>query len=552
MPENNQVLFTNLEDIERMKTLVTGSQTRNLRAILTKINRRILIFERRLVELYNNESIVKARIYNNVDLIEIESKYPAGKNTKVEPQQSFQYQAITIDPHHSVSYDKNRLYALGEGVKEFDSELAKINNDIQTIQSIINGYKKSRDAINERLEKAAKEKEEKKNLVNKTLEKVLPPTPEDMKADEIARSRSANMLLLYRVSLSYESMSINPETGARGFTDEKIVPNNLATLRQVFWAHAQQFSEFLEGEDKLDFNDPGSIKNQLILSEAVGNERYTAKNTKTSLDVDSYIKDLENVANNTTISKGIERKPDPELPVSDSLRLQTVSYPAVAMRLGDAYIGSFELPTFTESLKKWWKNKNSQLYYNLPVCPNKPTDLDTSTDTKQESQEDQQAIIAAEGAKIYEDALKAAQAYQEEQQTAKIGDLPDAAPDWVRDFARMYGEGTRGIISYMERQSTVTKGTGAYKKDQKEVPLDTARKNALVIGPTGRKELSQYHYESNLGYYVTYYYKGKSTGQVKMVPYIYWSDFQETLPKDTTVKSELLKAIIYYILWSAH
>lgn len=539
MPEGSQILQTTKDDIARLESLIVGNSVRSLRVAKSRVERRIIMFERRLIQLYSNENIIKARIYNNADMVFIQKNYPSGKNTKVSPVQSFDIQNIAKDPHHAVSYDKYNLTAAERGIKELDAELNRINSEIMTVQAQLNAYKKEKEDIEKRLKDASEKKTKIENLKDKTIGRVLSPTPEDLKQDEISRAEIAGVLLLYRLSIYYYEMSYVPETKERKYSDETKLPQNLLMIRQIFWAHAQSFPEFIneDSENKLNFNDPGDLNNQTILRQNLNSQRYTAENSKTSLEVDRYMRDLRNITNDTSISIGIERKPDPTLPASESLREQTISYPAAAIRLGDFYIGSFELPTFTDSIKKWWKSRNEEMYYNLPICPNKTTQYNTSTDIKKDSADEIQELLIQEGQLQYEVKLLEAREALDSQEQIKIGDLPDDAPDWVKTFVKLYGDGSRGFISFKEQQLVVTRGEGETEAD--------AERNSKKLFPTETLQVKSYVYFSIEGYYVTFKDKSK-----KFIPISQWNFFQENAQANLITEEEVKGVYVYYFMWA--
>jgi len=543
--DENQILSTTTRDIERLEKLVVGNTVRNLRIAQKRVNRRLLIFQRRLIELRNNESIIKARIYNNADMVTLQKDFLSGQKTRVNPQQSYESQQIAPDPHHAVSYDKFNITSTIEGIKELDSELNRINTEIKIVERQVERYETLQKNIDDRLEAAEESEDTQKNLIDKTVGRVLPPTPEDLKQDEISRAEIANVSLLYRLSVYYAEMSekYNQEgekTGERAFGDENKLPKNLLMIRQIFWAHAQSFSEFIDEDsrDKLNFNDPGDVKNQNTLFYHTQGKRYTAENSKTSVGVDRYMRDLKNVTNDTTISRGIERKPDPTLPISESLNAKTESYPATAIRLGDKYLGSFELPTFTKAIKKWFKNKNEQLYYNLPICPNKTTEFETSSDTKISAYNAVQKELIAKGEALYRKKLDAAKKTLGDQEAVNLGDIPHSAPDFVKTFAQLYGDGFRGAVSYKEAQLIVGRGEAEEEVD--------ARINAEKLAPEDSSVVNSYSYFSVEGYTVTY-----KNGSTQIVPLRFWNAFQQDKAKSGSVVSQEVKGTyVNYLMWA--
>jgi len=465
MAPNNQITKTTIEDVKRFNQLIVGSSVRNLRILKEQVERRIVIYERRLIELYNNEYLVKARIINNADTITITNKFAAGINTQVEPVQSFRGTSIDPDPHRSYAFNKYTISRTKEGITVLDSELNRINNEIQMIQAQLREYEKVKQDIDKKLDEA--EEKEKTNLYDKTYARVIPPTRADLEKEKIAQARIANILLLQRIALTYQGYTVN-EKGETKYPDEKMLPEDLQTLRQLFWAHAQ--SESLVYKTKtsekplysvLNFDNPGDTNNLEILDSIASAERTTGLNTKTDIQVDRFVRDVLSTANDPLISQGIERKSDVPLALANSVRERTKSYPIAMGRLGDFYLGSFELPSITDSLRKRWKKKNEKLYKGLPTCPNvDKSGLATTTDRKEMIAQAITEATRSAGEARYRDSLINAQNFINEQIEARIGDLPEDAPDWVSAYLKLHGDARRGLITYQGQQDIVLRGTG--------------------------------------------------------------------------------------------
>lgn len=505
MAENNQILRTTLDDVERLNQLVIGSSVRNLRVLKGQVERRIIIFERRLVELYNNEALVKARIYNNADSITIANNYAAGLKTQVNPVQSFQDERIVPDPHRSYAYNKFNILSLQPGLKALDSELNRINGEIQHLQRLLDDYNKIKSDIDNKLTEA--EEKEKTNLFDKTFGRVLPPTQADLEKDKIARARIANILLLQRIAVMYRDYTIDPDTQKAKYPDESKLPHDLQILRQIFWSHGQSegivynVSQLLPWEvpirNVLNFDNPGDAQNIETLNSIVDAERTTGRNTKIDIQINRFVKDVLSTANDPLISQGIERKDEVPLALENSVREQTKSYPAAAMRLGDFYIGSFELPSFTESLRKRWKKKNEKLYTGLPTCPNvNKSELATVTNTKEEALQIRNLVNRTAGEDKYKKALENAQTFINKQVEDLIGDIPSDAPDWVTIYARQYGTASRGLMRYEGAQTAVTRTQKSERND--------AIEGAKNLKPTDSEKLDEYVYESITGYTIKY------------------------------------------------
>jgi hypothetical protein len=478
MSESSSILFTNTDDIERVNIFIASNSVSNLRSLLIKIQRRILILENRIVELTANEKIIKATIYANADQSHLDSKYIAGINTQVQPVQSFAFSTTSVDPDHSLNSNKFNVYSKIPGVVALDAEINRINKDINSAMTLLKTYRRNQTLIQATLTTA--QQKQSQNIFNK-IGKAISPSPQDLAKDQIAKSRISNILLLQSLALTYNNFSTDPETQQRAYPDEIKLPETLLKIRQVFWATASQFHDsFVQSStsmissninfidpnspDKLDFDDPGNPSNIEIITNKLQLYRAAGTNDKLSLDEDQFIKDNVVITNASVASKGIERKPDPFLITTNSLRTQTASYPAVAVSLGDQYIGSFKIPSINAAVKKWWKKKNAT-FSPLPICPNIPPPSPTITDSRETDARITQQAIIAQGVASYNKALQEEVAQQQELNSVRISDLPPNSPTWVITFTSNYGDKESGSIIFSGDSRIVTRSVNKNRQD---------------------------------------------------------------------------------------
>jgi len=338
-----------------------------------------------------------------------------------------------------------------------------------------------------------------------SIGRILPPTYEDLEKDKIARARTANILLLYKIALNYKDLSEVPSTVAlleksRRYPDEAKLPRQLMILRQIFWSHANSPGLQFDRKEELTYDDPANSKNLEILKAATEEGRATAVSTKISLEVDAYVKQVSTIANDPLVSEGIERKPDATLPSADSLSEKTKSYPVTALRVGDFYLGSFEIPTFVECIKKWWKKKNADLYYGLPQCPDVVEPYPTTGDEKTTAYEEKKSQAIIDGTALYKKTLGEARTIVNDNIARNLYDVPSDAPDWVRIYAEAYSTSSRGALNYNGTQIIVGRATGVDQLGAygNAIKLITFPSDSTV----SRKGV--YSYLSLIGYLVTF------------------------------------------------
>lgn len=538
MSEDSQVILTTTDDIERLEKLIVGNSIRSMKIALKKYERRMIVFQSRLVELYRNEKIIKARIYNNASMLKIYRDYIAGKNKRNIPTQSFESVVIAQKPHHSMSYDKDNIMTTVEGIRKIDAEINRINTEIKSLQTDLNLYKKGYKKLKKRLDDAEKKKNERSKLG-----RFFEVTREDLIADEIAQARTANILLLLGINENFRNLTTPlEELSAKDLDDfisefdkkginrypdgDRRAIHQLQVYQQLFWAHGHtkgltgtriasetgERDEVVPLSTLLNFDNPGDTKNTEVLNLTLETVRGGATNVnKMSLTVDRYIRDVESVIADPLISKGVEIRPDITAPLSESMRAETLSYPTSVLRIGDYYLGSFELPSLIGAIRKNWKKRNARLYFGLPACPNaKPSG--TTTDIKEEEAKvftDEKTKVAQD---LYIEKMKDAQAYVKEQVEISLGDLPlvddppnTAAPEWVRIYVKRYEKAARGVIVYQGDRVTILRGTS---KESTEMALFKVNKMTTFPSPPPDKpeekmeEKDQYTYESLTEYHV--------------------------------------------------
>lgn len=536
MSEDSQVTITTQDDIDRLQSLIIGNSTRNTRMVMRKLERRIIMYKSRLSELYRNESIVKARIYNNADRIKIETEYAAGKNKKNIDEQSFKEMNVAQDPNHSVAYDKFNLMSLEEGVRKFDAELNRINTEIKDLEAAVKKYQEKYDELKAMVEKGDEDEQDSRKIER---QRRLFPTEEDLIADQIAQAKVANVLLLLEISRKFSELSQKipgnlPTEGttyaewldeqennkAVGFPDgDRRTVNQLRVYTQLFWAHGHSIGDVdlvdESGEVEtvalasiLVFDNPANQKNITTLEHLVTSQRGASKNDRLSKNVQQYVRDIDSVIADPTISKGVEISPDKSIPVSESMRADTINYPNAALKFGDFYLGSFELPNLKDCITKNWKRRQAKLYTDLPVCPNaKPSGTDiTSSDEKITDYEAQKDEKTQEAEAKYLARLRQAQVFVEESVKIDLGDLPEDAVDWVKTYVGKHKQAAHGIYVYQGNQVVGTRGTADATNSPSEaravieLALTRARGMITFRPQDNMEEKAAHYYYSITGY----------------------------------------------------
>jgi hypothetical protein len=481
MAESGQILQTSVDDLNRVAQLISGNCVSDMRLELSQLNTQILNKQKRMEGLKAHEKVTKALIYNNAEQYQIAV---AGENTQVDPLQSYRFSPMSVNPDQGIASAKFKIYSSAHRVVELESEINKINNDIMSLQAQIRSYKKASVQLQTALDTATQNQST--SYRDTSVGKASSPTPADIQKDKLVKSRTFDLLYLQQLGSQYASYSTattlsNLSSGAvgqRGYPDEAKLPDTMLNIRSKFWSIGQRFQDntgaltqinFVQGPDALNFDDPGCGPNHAILNRWVGILRNVGQSVKITPDVAEFNNFTKSIATNTTVSEGIERSPDPSLPASNSMAVQTQSYPATAASLGPAYIGSNAMSSTYEMAKKNYKKKQMQ-FSSLPVCPKATPTPVTPTEQKEKNAQVLDDVFVEAGQVAFLTALNNAIALQIKENSAPP--LPYGAPSWVVQFNNLYGSAYTGQILYpvvavgtpayiVQFPATVTKTTGS-------------------------------------------------------------------------------------------
>lgn len=448
---SNQFLQTTMSDIEDISKFLSGTYVSNFRIGVTKLNNRIMPLQVRLTELRVNESIVKGRILNNLFVSDLEAN-KAGVGTQVNPQQVLDSQRVDVSPNQAVGSTIYKAMVEQYGVRELRAELHKIDSDIQNVSTTLKLYMDKLKEFEAKIEEYESRKNTQQLLLEKATGRVVHPSTTDMEVDKIQKSVSANVSLLYHICKTYQNYTKKITTtteGVRGYPDEKLLPQNLMILRQVFYAHVQQFPKYVEGfvNDKgeslppLDTQDPGSDQNLRILEADLKNLRVVGKSDKTDERVAGYVRDLTSIGNDPTVSEGINKSSRPVLPEENSFNAQTEIYSQTALKMGKAYTGNWESDSLFKVIRKQQKKKAANLFKGLPLCKEQTLEGATATEEKEAEENVIMKYKQSDGAIAFKEAMAKARKLELPSPT-----LPKDAPDWVILYNSTFKERSNGEL----------------------------------------------------------------------------------------------------------
>ena len=437
------------QDLGQYQQYVIGSSIESLRLGMARVNRDLVTQNRLLVIYKANYNLLVAKALNNVSLLDIEIRNTP--DTFEEPLQAMDNSgAPPPSAHQNYGIDKAMIKRTQDGINARDAELNKAYHDVLLCMAKIRGLNKYRETVTEDLRQASLSQRQTPTILRGLLpdQPLLPPVFSDTNKDRIAKSRPENIYLLYQLHIDYVDYSktvrstIDPKgPPVRGYPDEEKLDRNLIVLREVFAAHAKGFpnNEFFQTTPALNLADPGDPVNGQILRSKLAVERATSASIAVPEQIRNYVQELSALAMDPSTSKGISRRQKGGISAKDSMSRATQTYPVAVMRLGEYYEGSFEIPSFYEAVSKWYKRDKSKNFKDLPMCSVLPNQ--TITDVRQASQTASKAFDEAEGRGKYKKIRKEVATSEKTEAELSTVKLPDAAPQWVKDFVKLYGIG---------------------------------------------------------------------------------------------------------------
>lgn len=474
---NNIKKYTK-KSLKKKEAIYTGNSVTNLRIGIESCEKKLLDLNLILLNYKANENNIKARILSNIETVD-----QAGLQTHSNPVQSFSMSNADPNPNRAIPIAEFNAMHKSYGTRDLFSLLNTIDHEIKSVMTDI---KQTEADLNIFKAQLADAEAKFKNPVG-FLKGILPPTASDLEKDTIQKSRLSNLSLLYQLSLSFHSLTVNNK-GERKYSDDPAMPEILMKLKNTFWAHAQQFPEYIEGDKKLDFMDPGSEWNIIILQKDHGVLKVAGISEKADSATAEYVKTITSVSNNSMHSKNLSTKEDTPLLPDESLAYKTRYFSATATRMGVSFNGSFELPDLLSSIKKWWKNKNKDLVVGLPLCPNAPKPIQTSTNTSPIRRAQETADIVAKEKGKYEFQIALANAMTAKEKVDISSEIPSGAPPWVKIFNSTYGDASIGNIQFNNGSYFVTQTVSD--------TIDSAKKDTEDIVGQGSllKSVAQYAY----------------------------------------------------------
>jgi len=500
MSDQSKMMITTSQDIGDFQSYVIGSSIESYRLGMARVNRDLVTQNRLLMTYRSNSALLTAKALNNLSLLDIESRHTP--DTFENPLQQMDNDG-SVPPilDQGYGFNKSMVERTMEGINARDAELNKINNDILLCLSKIRKLNRYRLYIEEKLIQAANDPRQIPRLLTGILpnQPLLPPKSSDMNKDRIAKARTENLYLLYQLHTNYSNctkivellrtdntVEVVQDPQIRGFPDEEMIVRNLIVLREVFAAHAKGFpnNELFQTTSAsgpsfppLNLADPGDPVNGQILRSKLASERGASTSIAVPDQIRKYVTELSTLAMDPSTSKGISRKPTGGLSAKDSMNKVTQTYPVAVMRFGEFYKGSFEIPSFYEAVRKWFKRDKSKNFQSLPMCSILPNQ--TTTDDKLATQTSSRAFDEAEGRGQYERKRKAVDNKAEEDLSAVKSQFPADAPLWVTNFVNSYGIGV-DVESRQVGSNAIYTGS-AY----------TSGTAALALGKSGKQKSEQ-------------------------------------------------------------
>ena len=373
---------TNIKDIQDIVELNRSNYIKNIWSDLAFLPRKLTRLQKKLDDLRSEESSIKVRLLNNIELDKNYQDTPDKKMTQ-EPIQSFRFMSSTLPPNQAIPHDVGQLL-LNPTIKEQYGELQRVSDDIKKTLSEIELTKK--------LYKEALKKSD--DLKTKKTPGSTPVTDSDMAKQDLTKTRVYYTQLLYQLALKYNSMTTQQvrdfssvdTVPARIFPSDMMSVQKLMSLREIFraTAKAEGMQDLLRANDSADglvLDDPGSDKNIARLRVELNMLWYVGLNDVAEEKVKRYIDSLETSINDPGRSRGIKRGPPQNF--GSSVYETSKTYPT--SRVASANFFGVNIFYDIPITSKWidgalaaYKDKNRKMCIGLPPCPDAVPKLNTN------------------------------------------------------------------------------------------------------------------------------------------------------------------------------
>lgn len=364
---------TSVTDLTQQISSVQSINIERLRANIDYSKRKITSLQRTLSSLKSSEMLILQRMNRTMKMEQVQKNLSSDKFISLNPIPAIKPTDITSgDPDPRVNFSSRHL---NEGMEAYQAEAGRINNEVLRVSQEI--QKQQATLTNDQA----------------SLDKISAGSPE---LDNIAKRQYSELFMLFETSTKYRDLSTDKATGNRVYGSDAKIISQYNLLKLAFKAYAGRNSFVLSGDLKLDFGDPGSDNNILVLQSFLerarkvlgfNQEKGTPASNQFSQEVEKYSKMMMSNISDEFSSKNVSRQLESKRIPESSLAEITNSINNINKYAGKAY-DILTLASFTIAAKKRFHNVLVGLYDGKPLCsdPDPVTPEDTQKEKDKETQ----------------------------------------------------------------------------------------------------------------------------------------------------------------------
>ena len=390
-----QTRVTNVTDVKDSAQSVKLNQ---VRAELNFAKRKIVSLQKELSSLKTAELLVLQRMNRYIRLEDTEQYYASDRYQTADPQQQIKPANLsTQDPDARIAWTQNKL---SQGMEPMNAERDRLASEVKKVSQELRKYQM---------------------VLEKTTETLGVYSQEDQQVDNIAKRSYSEMFMLLQVQKKYAQYSTNSTTGQRQFSTDPYCIKIYLKLSDLFLAYSQRNPYVLNGDLKLNLDDPGDPNNYLAITnildrlrQVMGNKlsKYDADLTKYSTEITSHLADPFK-AKNLSTQPDDKRTPTPDQALNtktkDPISLQTYinSTPGIDGTTGINILYDPNLNSVASAVTGWFNSSIKKLNGNKPFCIPK---VQTAPQTQKDVQAQQAAATDKTAASTFSNKFSNTQA----------------------------------------------------------------------------------------------------------------------------------------------
>jgi len=358
------VIRSNVREQLDWINFVKNSKLAKLQADINFAKRRVITLQSELADLRSAETLIIQKMNTQVRFADLNKYYSYDRYQQNDAINMLKpaKQGAWPDPDARISSTRNKLL---KGLESYRVERDRVGSEILKVSQEIQKQKQILIDAQAELKKLGKD-----------------VTIFASKNDAAKRAYS-EIYMLYEIHAKYLDMTLNADT-VRKFNDSDRTIVLLSELHKKFQAFSERNPYVLNGDLKLDMDDPGSIINKAALIDFLERLRKVigADDVKI-LDqkLESYCDQMESNMNDPWKSQDLTRTLDSDRVPPDEAQSKTYNKTTSKLvkntntKMGPGGIKvqmSWDYSSRGSSIQSNFKKRVSKLYKNMPYCVKTP------------------------------------------------------------------------------------------------------------------------------------------------------------------------------------